>query len=258
MLYYTIGMIVAFFVIIYFVSYFIKKAMIERAKILFSISHLGDRSIEEDKLRKMGLKPANMRKKYGHDATLGTVSTELLNKTRRDILKIKNIFNWKKDFIFGNAFIYKKYCVMIGTIEVNKIEEQIYALQEKQAKIQISQVMQGYGLHDNERNKILAGLIEPDGIEDKVYSRKSRRDFWEECHEPNKEADCVCGAGAKPEPTLPAPKMGDKTLDNINILTEGAFEDIQSVGKQMREELLEQDDIDVNEELKEKGITVED
>lgn len=261
MLYYIIGAIGILFIMIYLISYFIKKAMIEKAKILFGISSLSDLNIETFKLRKMGINHAKMRTRYGSIITLEALSNELLTKASKDILKISNIFNWKKNFIFGNDFVYRKYRAIMGTVEVNRIGEQIYALQEKQAKIQINQVMQGYGLHDSKRNKVLAGLIpveypedEPKenfGKEPNLHSRGVWNDYEEKDKmDAQKDGGCMCEADK--EQILSVLDIDGEILNKLAGKTgqtqEENLEDIKRV----------EEETNVNETLKEKGIEIED
>ena len=156
MLNYIISALVIMLVI-YWVSYSIKRAMIKKALRYFAISHIGRGTVGVPKLKAMNIQELKSLKSLER-MKVSDLAFKMLSKSEREIGKIINVFNWKKSFIYGNDFIYKKYIGILGTIKINKIQDKIIELERIMHITEMNDVLRGYGVQDSDRNKVLADI----------------------------------------------------------------------------------------------------
>ena len=269
-------------VVIYCVSYLIKHGMIMKARKLFEMSHLGNRKIGRNKWKEMNIKILNKTKLWDTVA-VKDLAFELLKQSDRDIGKIWNMFNWRKPFIYGNEFVYKKYIAILGTIEVNRIFDKIHKLEKKLNRITVNSVLQGYGVQDSKRNKVLAG-IDKSGVDihepectvtvlmDPEGQREAQAEFMEKFRLKSVEANKKYARHRKE-------KYIERFVKNKRIkkvLAGTATQDDKEVGdfrrelknkiidtddmkpKRVTEFFVAEDEVDVNKTLKDRGIKIED
>ena len=246
-----------------------------KARELFAVSHLGSRTIGVSKLRTMNIAKLSTERPLG-SVTVRGLAFELLETSNKNIGKIWNIFNWEKSFIYGNDFIYKKYVAILGTIEVDKIYKEISKLEERLNLITVNSVLQGYGVQDSKRNKVLAGidksgvdihepectvtvLIDPEKqrevqvklmerfkkekvMADKKYTRYRKEKYIKDFVKNEKIRGVLTGVAGKD-----TNELRNKTLDteDMKMKKVGVFIPID-------------EDIDVNIILEGKGIKIED
>lgn len=240
MLYCIIGVICITFILICLISYWLKIMKIKKVNATLS--------------------SAITKKTY--------LRSGLLDNTNDECRKIKNIFNWKKSFIYGSDSIYRKYCEILNTIKINKIEEKIIALKKKQNVIELKIIKQTYGLYDAERNKILAGITNPiknirhideefDNVTENILPQNNKPLASNSTMFDDLESECK---GDKS--IYSVLDLDNKTLHKLTGVTklkkkkpDKYIEKIYQKIKELEDDI---DNKDINEVLKEKGIKVED
>ena len=155
--YYITGIIILVFALIYIVSYKARLKMIRSYKEIFDKSGIIWPELSHENTKKYGSKFKGPEERYGSNANI--LIGYLLTSAKSDCKKLKNIFNWKKEFLFGGKFAYTKYLAIMAWLEKKEIDKKIDNLILQKIALDTKFIYPALGIvWDKKRMKRLAGI----------------------------------------------------------------------------------------------------
>jgi len=86
------------------------------------------------------------------------MATTILNRRLSEIKNIKNMFKLDDNWVYGSEFICIKIKGIVAEKIVENLDQKINALTSERSLIIAKYVLRGIGVHNADRNKILAGI----------------------------------------------------------------------------------------------------